>query len=203
MTITAAKELGWAEESADPQGSVRLYLSEVTPQHEPSLEDTETSLRGQERIGNHSEELLSIGNDKGKISTVYIDDWVVQYAHLFKKHLGFSSHSSPDLHELGMELYSGAIEDTFTNEVAKEISNLAKSNFQQMVALSLFNWGNVLPARARKKLFLPKDSSNGLVLEKVKDAYSWAQIEYIKAGNKYEEALKIRPDFYEGHIAFG
>ncbi|XP_042417912.1 protein PHOX1-like [Zingiber officinale] len=203
VTITAAKELGWAEESADPQGSVRLYLSEVTPEHEPSLEDTETSLRGQERIGNHSEELLSMGNDKEKISTTYIDEWVVQYAHLFKKHLGFSSHSSPDLHELGMELYSGAIEDTVTSEEAQEIFNLAESNFQQMAALALFNWGNVLLARARKKLFLAKDSSNGLVLEKVKDAYNWAQIEYIKAGNKYEEALKIRSDFYEGHIALG
>ncbi|KAJ8485483.1 hypothetical protein OPV22_017968 [Ensete ventricosum] len=202
VTITTSEELRWAEESADPQGSLRLYLTEVSPENEPWLEDTETSssLKGQGRNYVDISENGSGNSDEKSLST-YIDDWIVQFAQLFKDQLGFSSDAYLNLQELGIKLYSEAIEDTVTSEEAQEILELAEGKFQEMVALALFNWGNAHMSRARKKLFLSEDASKESALERVKEAYKWAHAEYIKAGRRYEEALKTNPDFYEGHFA--
>ncbi|ONK77984.1 uncharacterized protein A4U43_C02F13000 [Asparagus officinalis] len=72
-----------------------------------------------------------------------------------------------------------------------------------MTAVALFNWGNVHISRARKRLFLSEDTSKESVLQQVKEAHSWAREEYVKAGKRYEGALKFKPDFYEGLLALG
>ncbi|KAJ6829174.1 HSP-interacting protein [Iris pallida] len=206
VTITSSEELRWAEESADPLGSIRLYISEVTPEHEPlfgegSRKGSEVQLT--ERSLNSFSDDGSIKNDEEKAISTSVDNWVVQFARLFQNHVGFSSDSCLDLHELGMKLYSEAMEDVCTSEEAQEIFDIAEEKFREMAALALFNWGNVHMSRARKRIFLPEDASRESVLEHVKSAYEWAKGEYVKAGMRYEDALKIKPDFYEGLLALG
>ncbi|RWW34446.1 hypothetical protein GW17_00000768 [Ensete ventricosum] len=205
VTITTSEELTWARQSAEPQGSVRLYLTEVSPECEPWFEDAESNSSSTMQGRNHNvdAEYQNIMNDEEKSSPAYVDDWIIQFAHLFKNHLGFSSDSYLNLHELGMKLSSEAIEDTITSEEAQDIFELAEGNFQVMAALALFNWGNIHLSRARKKLYLSEDASKESILEKMEDAYEWAQDEYIKAGKRYQDALKIKPDFYEGFLALG
>ncbi|KAM0939085.1 putative PB1 domain, tetratricopeptide-like helical domain superfamily, protein PHOX1-4 [Dioscorea sansibarensis] len=205
VTITTTEELRWAEESADPQGSVRLYLVEVDPGLEPVVEEEGkvSEGRGFEVNQNHISENGSTVVDDDKSSFTYIDHWIVQFARLFKNHIGFDSDAYLDLHELGMKLYSEAMEDAVTSEEAQEIFDITADKFQEMAALALFNWGNVHMSRARKRLFLSEDASRATVLAQVKSAYVWAKAEYIKAGKRYEEALKIKPDFYEGLLALG
>ncbi|KAJ0984790.1 hypothetical protein J5N97_003146 [Dioscorea zingiberensis] len=205
VTITTSEELRWAEESADPQGSVRLFLVEVDPGLEPVGEEEGkvSDGRGPEVNQNHISENGSTILDDEKSSSSYIDDWIVQFARLFKNHVGFNSDAYLDLHELGMKLYSEAMEDTVTSEEAQEIFDITENKFQEMAALALFNWGNVHMSRARKRLFLSEDASRATVLAQVQSAYEWAQTEYIKAGKRYEDALKIKPDFYEGLLALG
>ncbi|KAJ6838080.1 HSP-interacting protein [Iris pallida] len=206
VTITTSEELRWAEESADPLGSVRLYISEVTPEHEPLF--GEGSRKGSdvqltERSLNSFSDNGSLRNDEEKSIPTCVANWVVQFARLFQNHVGFSSDSCLDLHELGMKLYSEAMEDVSTSEEAEEIFDTAEEKFQEMAALAFFNWGNVHMSRARKRIFLSEDASRETVLEQVKSAYEWAKGEYVKAGTRYEEALKIKPDFYEGLLALG
>lgn len=206
VTITTSEELRWAEESAGPLGSVRLYISEVTPEHEPLF--GEGSRKGSdvqltERSVNGFSDNGSIKNDGETAVSTCVDNWVVQFARLFQNHVGFSSDSCLDLHELGMKLYSEAMEDVSTSEEAQEIFDIAEEKFQEMAALALFNWGNVHMSRARKRIFLSEDASRESVLEQVKSAYEWAKGEYAKAGTRYEEALKIKPDFYEALLALG
>jgi hypothetical protein len=50
-------------------------------------------------------------------------------------------------------------------------------------------------------LFLSGDTPREVVLEQVKEAYEWAREEYNKAGKRYEEAMKAKPDFFEGFLA--
>ncbi|KAH7688427.1 Myosin assembly protein/sexual cycle protein and related proteins protein [Dioscorea alata] len=205
VTITTTEELRWAEESADPQGSVRLYLVEVDPGLEPVVEEEGKASegRGLEVNQNHISENGSTVFDDDKSSSTYIDHWIVQFARLFKNHVGFDSDAYLDLHELGMKLYSEAMEDAVTSEEAQEIFDITADKFQEMAALALFNWGNVHMSRARKRLFLSEDASKATMLAQIKSAYEWAKAEYIKAGKRYEEALKIKPDFYEGLLALG
>nr|CAD1840147.1 unnamed protein product [Ananas comosus var. bracteatus] len=205
VTITATEELRWAAESADPQGSLRLHVVEVNPEQEPLFEEVNngSSVQGLDRSHNGISENGSSKHDEGRNSSNYIDHWIVQFARLFKNHVGFDSDGCLDLHEIGMKLYAEAMEDTITSEEAQEIFQISEEKFQEMAALALFNWGNVHMSRARKRLFLSEDASNESILDQVKGAYEWARAEYIKAGKRYEEALKIKPDFYEGLLALG
>lgn len=202
VTITTTDELRLAESSGDSQGSLRLYVAEVSADQEPVYE----GMNNEEEVHENGNlvENGDVGNGKEvERGLTTIEDWIIQFARLFKNHVGFDSDSYLDLHELGMKLYSEAMEDTVTNEDAQELFEMAADKFQEMAALALFNWGNVHVSRARKRVFLSEDSSRESVLEQIKAAYEWAHKEYVKAEKKYEEALKIKPDFYEGYLALG
>lgn len=202
ITITTTSELRLAETSSDPQGSLRLYLVEVSPDKEPSYEGSGFP---------KANSLISSVSENGNIGqvsqikevekvTTCVEDWIVQFARMFKDHVGFESDSYLELHELGTEVYSEAIEETVTTENAQKLFDIAGGKFQEMAALGLFNWGNVHMNKARKWV---EDGTNESRKENVKTAYEWAEKEYVKAGKRYEESLTIKPDFFEGYLALG
>eukprot|EP00262_Sarcandra_glabra_P008410 TRINITY_DN21930_c0_g1_i1.p1 TRINITY_DN21930_c0_g1~~TRINITY_DN21930_c0_g1_i1.p1 ORF type:complete len:544 (+),score=130.73 TRINITY_DN21930_c0_g1_i1:253-1884(+) len=206
VTITTTEELRWAEESADPQGSVRLYVVEINPKLEPILfKEAENTIKMQNLELNRNN-----GSNNGKTSqgdenncSSYIDEWIVHFAQLFKNQIGFNSDTNLDFHQLGMKLYTETMEDVTTSEEAQDHLETASEKFQEMAALALLNWGNVHMSRARKRAFLAEDASREASIEQVKTAFEWAKGEYMKAGKRYEEALKIKPDFYEAVLAMG
>ncbi|XP_010250293.1 PREDICTED: uncharacterized protein LOC104592559 [Nelumbo nucifera] len=202
VTITSTVELRWAEASAEPQGSIRLYVVEVNPEHEPLLDRVEVNT-----LGRNKKSIVKNGNARnvGEMQTgsSHIDDWIIQFARLFKNHVGFNSDAYLDLHEMGMKFYSEAMEDTVTSKAAQNYFDTASEKFQEMAALALFNWGNVHMSTARKRVLIEENDSKENVLAQVKTAYEWAQKEYVKAGIRYKEALRIKSDFYEGHLALG
>nr|XP_043614119.1 protein PHOX1-like [Erigeron canadensis]XP_043614120.1 protein PHOX1-like [Erigeron canadensis] len=202
VTIVNNNELRLAEKLSDPQGFFKLYLAEVSPDKEPLYEGLE---RGQ--ILN-TDYVISSASDVGKNGemekgTTCIEEWIVEFARLFKNHVGFDANPYLDLHELGMELYSEAMEDTITNESSQNLFDISGDKFQEMSALAMFNWGNVHMNKARKLVAFAEDGTQELVVKTVKDGYEWAKKEYTKAGKRYEESLKVKPDFYEGHLALG
>uniref|UniRef100_A0A0D9XGM0 PB1 domain-containing protein n=1 Tax=Leersia perrieri TaxID=77586 RepID=A0A0D9XGM0_9ORYZ len=200
VTITNQDELKWAEDLAEPGSSLRLYVTEANPEHEPYLDDTNSGPL-ERNVNSDNGSTRSNRQDEDRSTVTCIDDWIVQFARLFKNHVGVSSDEYLDLHEVSMKLYTEAIEDTITTDEAQEVFQLAESNFQEMAALAFFHWGNVHMSRARKRLLLPGDSPQELVLEQVKEAYEWAKEEYNKAGRRYEEAVKAKPNFFEGFLA--
>lgn len=206
ITITTTEELRLAESSSDSQGSLRFYVVEVDRDLEPVYEGMRIE-QEVHKIDNKMSDAVENGNvGKGvdvEKRPITIDDWIVQFARLFKNHVGFDSDSYLDLHELGMKLYSEAMEDTVTSEEAQEIFDIAADKFQEMAALALFNWGNVHMSKARKRVFFSEDGSRESMLAQVKNGYEWAKKEYDKAGRRYQEALNIKPDFYEGFLALG
>ncbi|KAG6408032.1 hypothetical protein SASPL_131034 [Salvia splendens] len=203
VTITTTDELKVAEGLAHRQGFLRLYIAEVSPDKEPIYE------------GTGIEEALSKGHQKPLVVTknihvddkgTCIEDWIVQFASLFKSHVGFDCDSYMDIHQMGMKLYSEALEDTVTSVEAQELFDIAAVKFRELTALALFNWGNVHLSKARKRMVSSEHSLSEATessVNQVKDAYDWAKKQYTKAGMKYEEALKVKPDFYEGYLALG
>ncbi|KAK3435890.1 hypothetical protein EUGRSUZ_C00325 [Eucalyptus grandis] len=206
VTITTDEELRWAEASTEPQGSIRLYVVPVNPDQDPfharlSDKDDDHDIiiknNGIQENGH-----VFKADEAGKKPTC-IDDWIINFAPLFKNYVGLDSDEYLDLHELGMKLYSEAMEETITSDEAQGIFTIAAEKFQEMAALALFNWGNVHMSRARKGVHLPEDASEDSLLEQIKIAYDRALKEYTSAGKRFEEALKIKPDFYEGYLALG
>ncbi|XP_027361817.1 protein PHOX1-like isoform X2 [Abrus precatorius] len=200
ITITSDEELRWAETGS--QGSIRLYIVKANPDLDPFFE--KLNLKNREKVGIDNAPVNgSVVKTNDIISSSCIEDWIIQFAQLFKNHVGFESDRYLDFHELGMKLYSEAVEEAVASEEAQGLFDMAGGKFQEMAALALFNWGNVHMSRARKKVYLTDDSSKEHMFEQIKNSYEWAQKEYAKAGEKYEAAIKIKSDFYEGFLAFG
>lgn len=203
VTITTTDELRQVQSSADVKGSLRLYITEVNPDQEPSYDgiiDGDDEMHGDDGIehGAATEESKGLASRKTSV-----EDWLIQFARLFKNHVGLDSDSYLDIHEVGMKLYSEALEDVVTSEDAQELFEIAADKFQEMTAMALFNWGNVHMSRARKRASFSEDGSKESAVEHIKAAYEWAKKEYMKAEKRYEEALKFKPDFYEGYLALG
>ncbi|KAH6779289.1 hypothetical protein C2S52_010526 [Perilla frutescens var. hirtella] len=203
VTITSTEELRLAETSTE-HGSVKLYIVEVNPDQDPLF----NKIRKDELIDNFDMKNVTENGHAGKrkevrTESVCISDWILQFAQLFKNYVGFDVEAYLDLHEVGVKLYSDAMEETVTSEEAQDLFCSAAEKFQEMAALALFNWGNVHMSRARKRVYLTEDSSKEPVLTQVKSAYDWAQTEYVNAGKRYEEALKVKPNFYEAVLALG
>ncbi|MED6226008.1 hypothetical protein PIB30_099207 [Stylosanthes scabra] len=190
VTITSEEELRWAETRS--QVSLRFHIVETNPDQDPLF----TKLNGIKASENGY-----IEKSKEIVSSSCIEDWIFQFAQLFKNHVGFESDRYLDFHDLGMKLYSEALEEAVTSEEAQGLFDMAGYKFQEMAALALFNWGNVHMSRARKKVSFAEESSKEQVYEQIKSSYEWSHKEYKKAGEKYEEAIKIKSDFYEGFLA--
>ncbi|KAK8655024.1 hypothetical protein V6N13_107616 [Hibiscus sabdariffa] len=205
VTITNDEELRLAEIAAESQGSLRLYVAEVDSKQDPFFERFKLEeyhnldiKQGKAAENGDARQVFENGKD-----SCCINDWIIEFAQLFKNYVGFDLDAYLDLHELGMEQYSEAMEDTVTSEEAQDLFDMAAEKFQEMTALALFNWGNVHMSRARKRVYVTEDGSRESILEQIKTTYDYAQLEYNEAGKRYEEALRIKPDFYEAHLALG
>ncbi|KAM3342974.1 protein CLMP1 [Capsicum galapagoense] len=215
-------------DEGDSIGMLRLHIVEVTPEQEPALlEEEERPVESEETIadesGSHSSLSDSMvetldseinksekGITKEKITTEdpeckegEMDDWLFEFAQLFRTHVGIDSDAHIDLHELGMELSSEALEETVTSEVAQALFDKAALKFQEVAALAFFNWGNVHMCAAKKRMPIDDSASKETMATELQAAYDWVKEKYSLAKEKYEEALLIKPDFYEGLLALG
>ncbi|CAN6721054.1 unnamed protein product [Malus baccata var. baccata] len=170
VTITTTDELRIAESSSDMHGPLRLFIAEVSPDQEPIYE------------GLSDEEVTQVSTDNRKPSRIVENgdnekDEVEKRLHYCSRTmLGLILISTWDLHELGVKIYSEAMEDAITLEDAQELFDIAADKFQEMVALALFNWGNVHMSKARKET----------IIELIKAGYEWANNENKKADGRYE-----------------
>ncbi|KAJ0232453.1 PB1 domain-containing protein [Hirschfeldia incana] len=207
VTITTTDELRLAASTREKLGSFRLYVTEVSPNQEPTYEGLDNG-ESSEKFAKGSSSVADNGSvghcvESEKASHGLLDHWIFQFAQLFKNHVGFDSDSYLDLHNLGMKLYSEGMEDTVTGEDAQELFDIAADKFQEMAALALFNWGNVHMSKARRQIYFTEEGSRETILEKVEAGFEWATKEYNKAAEKYEEAVEVKSDFYEALLALG
>lgn len=217
-------------EKRDSVGMLRLHVVEVSPEQEPPLleEEEEKLLESEpskgEDAGSHSslgdslvenvetevdkteKEALSekpAATEDPECKEVEMDDWLFEFAQLFRTHVGIDPDAHIDLHELGMEMCSEALEETVTSEEAQTLFDKAALKFQEVAALAFFNWGNVHMCAARKRIPIDDSAAKDLVATQLQTAYEWVREKYSLAREKYEEALLIKPDFYEGLLALG
>ncbi|KAL8099897.1 hypothetical protein AgCh_032232 [Apium graveolens] len=214
----------------DFTGMLRLHVVEVPPEQEPPIPEEEEMLFESEgtrvdEIVSHSSlgdavvesvetevdnktektslEETPAASENPELKEVEMDDWLFEFAQLFRSHVGIDPDVHIDLHELGMELCSEALEETVTSEAAQSLFDKAAVKFQEVAALAFFNWGNVHMCAARKRIPVDDSGAKDLVALQLQSAYDWVQEKYSLAKEKYEEALMIKTDFYEGLLALG
>ncbi|PRQ28321.1 putative PB1 domain, tetratricopeptide-like helical domain-containing protein [Rosa chinensis] len=218
------------EDKAESIGMLRLHIVEVSPEQEPPLleEEEEKPVENEgikeDESGSHSslgESVLEAADDEidktekeapkekpgagedPECKELEMDDWLFEFSQLFRSHVGIDPDAHIDLHELGMELCSEALEEAVTSEEAQSLFDKAASKFQEVAALAFFNWGNVYMCAARKRIPLDESAGKDVVATQLQTAYDWVKDKYSLAREKYEEALMIKPDFYEGLLALG
>nr|XP_043609884.1 protein CLMP1 [Erigeron canadensis] len=215
-------------EKFDLIGMLKLHIVEVSPEQEPPLleeveeveeekpveiepieaENSETHTHTEpdkdqkiEKEADATEKPAS--SEEPELKEVEMDDWLFEFAQLFRTHVGIDPDAHIDLHELGMEMCSEALEETVTSEEAQILFDKAASKFQEVAALAFFNWGNVHMCAARKRIPIDDSGDKEMVATRLQGAYDWVKDKYTLAREKYEEALLIKPDFYEGLLALG
>ncbi|XP_073061513.1 protein CLMP1-like [Primulina eburnea] len=233
MAESCVDDLSLKEIDADKGESVgllRLHIVEVSPEQEPPLleEDEEKPLEKEVDKVDDDVSQISLADPAGKFmdaeidkqekfsqkeksggledpdyKEMEIDDWLFEFAQLFRTHVGIDPDAHVDLHELGMEQCSEALEETVTSEEAQSLFDKAAVKFQEVAALAFFNWGNVHMCAARKKMPIDDSSGQEIMATQLQTAYDWVREKYSLAREKYEEALLIKPDFYEGLLALG
>ncbi|XP_057767945.1 protein PHOX1-like [Salvia miltiorrhiza] len=199
VTISTTEELRLVESSAG-DASIKLHVIEVSPDQDPLFKKLRKEKMEKKQASSSEKEAKS---NEMRCESTCISDWIIQFAQFFKNHVGFDIDAYIDLHEVGVKLYSEAMEETVTSDEAQDLFVVAADKFQELAALAMFNWGNVHMSRARKRVYFTDDSSRQSVLEQIKTAFDYAQKEFGKAGKRYEEALKIKPNFYEAVLAHG
>ncbi|GER56304.1 tetratricopeptide repeat-containing protein [Striga asiatica] len=219
ITVTCSTELRLAESSADSSfaskdtdieksdsvGLLRLHVVEVGPEQEPPLleDDDEKEEEKEEKPVEPEPEKETMEKEEHECKEIEMDDWLFEFAQLFRAHIGVDPDAHIDLHEVGMELCSEALEETVTSEEAQALFDKAASKFQEVAALAFFNWGNVHMCAARKRMPIDESARKEVVNGQLQVAYDWVKEKYTLAREKYEEALTIKPDFYEGLLALG
>ncbi|KAJ3672357.1 hypothetical protein LUZ60_007078 [Juncus effusus] len=199
VTITTSDELNLAKNLSETQNSIKLFITEANPDQELVSEE---GYNGNSINGSERNEIKWENSENGSVVRE-TEDWIVQFARLFKNHVGLDSDSYLDLHDLGIKLYSEAMEETLTSDEAQEIFSLAEKKYREMACLAFFNWGNVHMSKARKMLYLPDgpNTSKELILKLISNAFEYSKTEYTKAEEKYSQALRVNPEFYEAHLA--
>ncbi|PIN04815.1 Myosin assembly protein/sexual cycle protein [Handroanthus impetiginosus] len=214
----------------DSIGMLRLHIVEVSAEQEPPIleEDEEKPLGGETAKGDENVSQSSVAdsaveavdaeidnsektaeNEKPgapedpESKEVEMDDWLFEFAQLFRTHVGIDPDAHIDLHEVGMELCSEALEETVTSEEAQSLFDKAALKFQEVAALAFFNWGNVHMCAARKRIPIDESAAKEMMDAQLQNAYDFVKEKYSLAREKYEEALSIKPDFYEGLLALG
>ncbi|KAL0673060.1 hypothetical protein Bca4012_001041 [Brassica carinata] len=193
VTITTDEELRMSEEVSglDTTMRMRFYVVEVSPEQDPFF----GRLVEMKKLKITADSFKAKANGKG---TCKIEDWMVEFARLFKIQANVDSDdTSLNLQELGMKLNSEAMEEVVTSEEAQAPFEKAAQQFQELVARSLLKLGHVHMSGARKRLSLLRESSSQVV----ETAYEFALKEHAKAKEKYEEATRVKPDLLEVFLA--
>ncbi|CDY69227.1 BnaA06g38200D, partial [Brassica napus] len=157
VTVTCTAELRLAETAADVEEEEEVEEKAVEEEDiRASLSETvsETEVSNEK-----SDKEKTPSSEDPEMKELEMDDWLFDFAQLFRSHVGIDPDAHVDLHELGMELCSEALEETVTSEEAQPLFEKAAAKFQEVAALAFFNWGNVHMCAARKRI--PLEESGG------------------------------------------
>lgn len=151
--------------------------------------------------------------DEGAEDVIEIDEWLLNFAGLFRKHLGEdgAKEGPLDLRQIGLEKCCEALEVAVGTDKAKELLSAAADKFQEAAAAAIFNWGNVHVCASRKVVDCaapaPEEGqptpSDEQMAAAAKDHIKRIDDEYEKAVERYKQSLAIKSDFYEATIAWG
>lgn len=133
---------------------------------------------------------------EGEEAVYEIDDWLVDFANLFRENLGIDPERHVDMHNLGVEKCQKALEAAIHCDQALPIFNEAAEKFKEVTCVGLLNWGNVYLCVGHK--FAGEAAMKGQDAEEVEPKILEL---FDKAEDRYQQAMGFKDDFYDGILA--
>lgn len=134
---------------------------------------------------------------------VEIDSWVVQFAQLFREHLGIDPDRHVDLQQEGWDKVGQALDKTLASDEAVGLLEQGIDKFKEVIALGHLNWGHAYSAIARKHMEDMARAGVGRAQAEGNEHYRKALEEFARAEGKMKEAFEYRPEFYDGAVGMG
>lgn len=144
----------------------------------------------------------SLENENGEL-----DEWVLDFAALFREHLGIDAEAHIELHSQGLDLCQDALDANTSTSKGMEMLDKAEGKFQEAAALAVLNWGNVHMCVARRKM----DAAKAKGGEEVKNSEPPTKLDrkvaqevenLLKLSNeRFDRALEMKGDMHDAHIA--
>ena len=136
---------------------------------------------------------------KKKEEEVYeLDDWMIDFAELFKEHLGIDIDTPLDLSKLAWEKCAEALDTAVKDDKSEALLRAAAGKFEEVIQTALVNLGNVHMCVARKFIDAKKEGEEGSV-----EVLKAAAAELDIAEGHYSAALGRRPDFADAVLSLG
>lgn len=187
--------------------SVRLSKAETPSLAPPCVKLTLVELAKIEDMAILGEDGKPVGLPPNEV--VEIDEWILDFAALFREHLGIDAEAHLDFHSDGLDKCSEALEPTKSLEESNGpdgILSEASKKFQEAAAMATFNWGNVHMCSARKKMDggrEPPAEEGGNPGAAIATAANFDEVEkeLAIAASRFEAALEIKPDFVDAATA--
>jgi len=131
-----------------------------------------------------------------------LEDWVLEFAAVFREHAGIDAETHLDLNAEGTGKTNNALDSRVQPKEAKGMLDEASDKFNESAASALCHWGNCLLAKARKRLDAarPSESTSQPPVSLSKQVASEADSFLSEADGRFNEALKTRPKFVDAKI---
>jgi tetratricopeptide (TPR) repeat protein len=118
---------------------------------------------------------------------VEIDQWIVDFAHLFRDSTGLDFDRHVELHNLGFDKIQEAMDSSLRSDKALPLLDAAADKFAEVTISGLLQWGHTFTMVARKHL--DDAAADGKPISDVQDV---VEEQWAKAEAKYNEALAVK-----------
>ncbi|KAG2446112.1 hypothetical protein HXX76_000711 [Chlamydomonas incerta] len=122
----------------------------------------------------------------------HMDSWIMDFAQLFVQQTGLEPDKHIDLHNMGWEAVTKALDNTLHAEAAAPLFAKARDSFRDVAATGLTGWGQVHQLQGNR--LLEAAGRAGQKLEEVKSA---VEAEFAEAEKRFTEALSYSPEFFD------
>lgn len=126
-----------------------------------------------------------------------LDDWMIDFAELFKEHLGVDIDTPLDLSKEAWEKCAEALDAAVHNSKSEKLLRQAANKFEDVILTALVNLGNVYMCIARKYIDSKGEEENTL------EAITKADKELDSAESMYKTALERKSDFADAILSLG
>jgi hypothetical protein len=122
---------------------------------------------------------------------------MIDFAELFKEHLGVDIDTPLDLSKEAWEKCAEALDAAVHNSKSEKLLRQAANKFEDVILTALVNLGNVYMCIARKYIDAKGEEENTL------EAITKADKELDAAERTYKTALERKPDFADSILSLG